>query len=94
MPEPKSHLDTLIKDYLACTIPIADFSASYSRFYLENVPDGGLSEEEFDWYGLIHEKLEWTTEAPPAVDQQFGWMSPNRFSKWLYEHLDRKPQSS
>jgi hypothetical protein len=84
--EHRLRLDALIDEYLAGATSVEEFGAAYSRYYLEGVPDTALSPEQFDWYGLVHEKLEWTANTATVEERQLGWMTPGEFRTWLDRH--------
>lgn len=85
-------LDRLIGGYLAGTTPFETLEAQYSPVYLF-LPDDAFPDVETEvWYGVVHERIEWTTLDPSPEQKQFGWMSHAEFRAWLEEAVRNKPR--
>jgi hypothetical protein len=80
-------LDGLIVAYLAETLDYDSFARQYEEVYIEELPEDGLSDEQEEWYGAIHEKFSWTAAAPDPEAQRDGWISIDQFYGWLRKHL-------
>lgn len=86
-------LDALIDGFLAGTTPFETLEAQFSPVYLF-LPDDGFPDVETEvWYGVVHERIEWTTAEPSAEQAAFGWMSIGEFRAWLAEAVRTGPRA-
>lgn len=84
-------LDQLIDGYLAGTIPFDTLQAQFAPCYLF-LPDEAFPDVETEvWYGVVHERIEWTGAAPSPRDRAFGWTSIDEFRAWLQTAVQTKP---
>jgi len=67
--------------------PVQEFERAYGEYWVEDLPDGGLSEADFDFFAAVHEKLQWTGRDPSAESRQSGWIDYEEFRGWLGEQL-------
>jgi len=83
MPESLDALDRLIDGFLAGSIPFGTLESQFSPAYLF-MPDDSFPDVETEvWYGVVHERIEWTRAEPTAEEKAFGWMSIDEFRAWL-----------
>jgi hypothetical protein len=76
-------LDRLIDGYLAGSITFETLESQFSPAYLF-MPEEAFPDVETEvWYGVIHERLEWTRAEPSAEEKAFGWTSIHEFRAWL-----------
>jgi hypothetical protein len=73
----------MIDDFLAGTLSFEDFERRYSDCYIDELPEDGLSDEEHDFFGGIHEKFSWTDPDPGEEDRRYGWIIRAEFVEWL-----------
>lgn len=91
MPDSLDTLDRLIDGYLAGSIPFQTLESQFSPAYLF-MPDDAFPDVETEvWYGVIHERIEWTSAAPTEEEKAFGWMSVDEFRAWLETTRASKP---
>ena len=84
-------LDALIGGFLAGTTGWETLEAQYSPVYLF-LPDEAFPDVETEvWYGVVHERIEWTTAEPSPEQKTFGWMTHAEFRGWLEEAVRTKP---
>jgi len=84
-------LDGLIDGYLAGSTPFETLEAQYSPCYLF-LPDEAFPDVETEvWYGVVHERIEWTTAEPSPEQKRFGWMTHAEFRTWLEAAVQTKP---
>lgn len=74
-------LGKLIDAFTRGVMHFREFSHDFSETYTEEGEH--LDDSEITLYGPVHERLEWTTESPPAADRAWGWMDPTEFREWL-----------
>jgi hypothetical protein len=43
------------------------------------------------WYGVVHERIEWTRAEPSAQEKAFGWTSIDEFRAWLQNAVRTRP---
>ena len=91
MAETLATLDALIGGYLAGTTPWETLESQYGPVYLF-LPDDAFPDVETEvWYGVVHERIEWTTAEPSDEQRAFGWMSIGEFRAWLAEAVRTRP---
>jgi hypothetical protein len=84
-------LDALIDGYLAGTTSFETLESQFSPCYLF-LPEDAFSDVETEvWYGVVHERIEWTTAEPSPEQKSFGWMSVGEFRAWLEGAVRSKP---
>jgi hypothetical protein len=84
-------LDRLIDDYLAGSISFQTLESQFSPCYLFMPEDAFPDVETEVWYGVVHERIEWTRAEPTAEEKAFGWMSIDEFRAWLETTRAAKP---
>lgn len=91
MPDTRATLDGLIDGYLAGEIPFETLESRFGPCYLF-LPETAFPDVETEvWYGVVHERVEWTTAEPSAEQKAFGWMSVGEFRAWLEGAVRSKP---
>jgi hypothetical protein len=84
-------LDRLIDGYLAGSIPFQTLESQFSPCYLF-MPEEAFPDVETEvWYGVVHERIEWTRAEPSAEEKAFGWTSIDEFRAWLQSVVLTKP---
>ncbi len=58
---------------------VSEFRKNYYDFYLEEVPDEALSDDEAEFFSGIQEKLDWVDESPDFESQSAGWLDHEQF---------------
>jgi hypothetical protein len=67
---------------------VPEFEAAYYEYYLDEVNDDSLSDRESEFFGAVHEKLDWTDKAPDPESRAYGWVDHDEFREWLQVQLD------
>jgi hypothetical protein len=67
------------------------FARAYSDQFLERIPDESLSRDEWEYFGAIHERIEWTGPHPTDEERKLGWMSVEELRLWLVDHIRKAP---
>lgn len=94
MAESLETLDALIDGYLAGRTPFETLESRFAPCYLF-MPEEAFPDVETEvWYGVVHERIEWTTAEPTPEQKSFGWMSVGEFRAWLEEAVRTKPGST
>ncbi|WP_420127336.1 hypothetical protein [Longimicrobium sp.] len=92
MPDSLETLDRLIDGFLAGSIPFATLESQFAPAYLFMPEDAFPDVETEVWYGVIHERIEWTSSAPSDEERAFGWTSIDEFRAWLQSTVQtRRP---
>jgi hypothetical protein len=81
----KQHLIEMIQTLISGEWTVPQFRDHYYDFYLEKVPDGVLSEADWDFFGEVQEKLDWTTWEPDPEEQKYGWLNYDQYVAWVRE---------
>lgn len=79
-----SKIDRLINHELS----VPEFRKEYYDFYLEQVPDQALSDQDAKFFGSVQEKLDWTNESPDLESQSYGWMNYDQYIKWVRDYQE------
>ena len=90
-PDHRGALDALLNQFLQCQIPLSEFEGRFGAYYLTTIPDDGLTDAEWDYYTVVHEKLELTSEDPDALDRADGWIDESQLRRWLADHVRFAP---
>jgi hypothetical protein len=62
---------------------VPTFEKEYYQFYLEKVPQDSLTTSEVNFFGLVQEKLDWTSKNPSEEEKGYGWADHETYIKWL-----------
>jgi hypothetical protein len=76
----------MIEALLAGRTTIADFEERFYWYYLEQVPDGALSEAERSLVESICERMDSTAGVPDPESRRHGWIDHAQFLEWLRAH--------
>jgi hypothetical protein len=91
MPDSLDTLDRLIDGYLAGSIPFQTLESQFSPAYLF-MPEEAFPDVHAEvWYGVVHERIEWTRPDATAEERARGWMSIDDFRAWLETTRASKP---
>jgi hypothetical protein len=92
MAESLATLDGLIDGFLAGATPWETLESRYGPVYLY-LPEEAFGDVETEvWYGVVHERIEWTTAEPSPEQRAFGWMSVADFRAWLEAAVRTRPR--
>lgn len=83
----RERLDALIDSFITEKVSLEQFQSEYTRCFIDEIPDSGLTDLELEHYGAIHEKAEWTARSPDPESRQHGWHDANEFRDWLRDWL-------
>jgi hypothetical protein len=72
-----------INKLLAGQLTVPEFQDEYYNYFLDSVPDDGLTKAESMFFGLIQEKLDWTTETPGKEDKKYKYKSYKEYTEWV-----------
>lgn len=84
----QQRLLALVKDFQEHRLTFPEFQRAYSSCYADENADQGFDARDVEFYGAIHEKAEWTTEAPTDEERGHGWLDVKGFGSWLNVHMD------
>jgi len=74
-----SKINKLINKEL--TVP--EFEKEYYFYFLDDVPDDGLTEDELMFFGDVQEKLDWTDKDPDEVSRSYNWMNHEEYIEYV-----------
>lgn len=66
---------------------VDQFRDEYYDYYLEEVPDDALSDEETELFGSIQEKLDWADPNPNKESRQYGWLDHHQYVQWVKRRM-------
>lgn len=68
------------------TYSVDEFREHYYFFFLDDVPDEALNDEELEFFSDIQEKLDWTDKNPDDESRSFGWINNEEYIQWLKDY--------
>src|SRR5262245_4717562 len=68
---------------------VPEFERHYYRFYIEEVPDDALSDRDSEFFGTVHERLDWTDASPDNESRRHGWLDHEEYRHWVAQELIR-----
>ncbi len=69
------------------------FDSFYKRFYfyfVDEIHGDALSEADWEFFGAIHDKLDFVAETVDPISRADGWISAKEFKQWLRDYLGRE----
>ncbi len=72
----------MIDDLVSGGLSVAQFHAQYYTFYLESIPEDAMSDSDYEFFGQLQEKLDWTDLNPSSEDRLWGWISYEEYKDW------------
>ncbi|MBE9156080.1 hypothetical protein IQ265_04420 [Nodosilinea sp. LEGE 06152] len=63
---------SMINTLVAGKYGVPEFEKDYYDFYLDEVPNSALNDEESEFFGSVQEKLDWVDENPDSVSRSYG----------------------
>ena len=78
----------MIERLLSGEWSVSKFENEYYDFYLEEVPDKALSDEDSQFFSLVQEKLDWTDAAPDPESRSYGCTNHNEFIQLVQQQRD------
>ena len=67
---------------------VSKFESEYYNYYLDQVPSKLLTNNEIDFFGLVQEKLDWTSPNPTEEERKNGWADHNVYKNWLRNNME------
>jgi len=74
-----------------------DFATFHKSFYFhfaDDIRDDSFTDDDWKFFGEIHEKLDMVADDPDPESRKYGWISVHEFRKWLEDLLAGKASSS
>ena len=62
---------------------MSEFYDHFYMFFVDEVSDNVLSDTDFSFFCEIHEKLDWTAEAPDSASKSDGWIDEVTHLDWI-----------
>jgi hypothetical protein len=83
----KNSLDEKINNLISGKLNVSEFEKEYYDFFLEQVPKDLLSVPQTTFYGLVQERLDWTSEKPNEQEKKDGWFDYEEYVAWLKNNV-------
>lgn len=90
----RDHRSRLLEWLRAFAAGSLTFSELHDRFYyhfVDDLRDDSLSEEDWAFFGRIHERMDLVAPDPDPASRRDGWISIPEFQVWLQEQLQGLP---
>jgi hypothetical protein len=78
-----------IHNLISGTWEVPEFEREYYRYFLDEIPDGVLTQNEMEFFGLVQEQLDWISEAPSEIERRDGWRSYSEYVEWLKRNFEQ-----
>ena len=78
-----------IKQFINSNQNLDVFYEDYYLFFVNKVPDKALNEDEFLFFGMIQEKIDFTSENPGKEDRKYGYIDVKEYKIWLRKLLGK-----
>ena len=65
------------------SITVPQFQKEYYDYFLEIAGQHVLTNTQLDFFGFVHEQLDWTAENPEEEARRYGWMNHKEYVEWL-----------
>ncbi len=85
--EYKSILLDMIKDFASGATSAQDFIDEYYNFFIEEVPDDLLSENDESFFSSIQEQMDFVDVEAEHESDRAGFQNPKEFRSWVSEKL-------
>jgi hypothetical protein len=82
-------LTDLVLQLISGGLSVPQFRDRYYDFYLEEVPDDVMSDRDYEFFGKLHEKLDWTGPCPSHEERSWGWIDYAEYIAWAKEELEK-----
>jgi hypothetical protein len=84
----QSAMLTIIDNFLAGRASMEAFARAYQEFYIDVVPETApLTDDQWGFFGMVHERLDWTDwsnpAGPDAEGRRYGWWDASEYLTWL-----------
>lgn len=68
-------------------LSVPQFQDIFYDFYIEDVPDDAMADRDYEFFGALQQKLDWTDPAPPDEDRLYGWINHAEYVGWAKKML-------
>jgi hypothetical protein len=85
----RAELIAMLDRVLDGTWSVPQFEREYREFFSEDLPDDALTGEDLDFFGAVHEKLEFTGRDPDDNSRRHGWIGYDEFRAWARAQLNQ-----
>ena len=81
----------MVLDLCNKAVSLSEFRSRFYFFYIDEVPENLLSENDQEYYSRIHEKLDWVDGQPTEEERAPGWIDESEYLTWVQKQsLQRK----
>jgi hypothetical protein len=72
----------MVVKLLSGEFSLPQFRNDFYDFYIEKVPEDVMSGRDYEFFGRLQEKLDWTDEEPSDNDKLWGWLTYEDYRDW------------
>jgi hypothetical protein len=76
-----------LTEYVRGSLSFAEFHERFYYHYVNELVDDSLSRLDWDFFGKIHEKMDFVAPDPDQASRADGWISTKEFKAWVGERL-------
>ena len=89
MKNSKNELMSMINRLIDGVWNVTEFRENYYDYFIEDTIEDNLTESELEFFGEIHEKLDWTDKNPSNEDRSYGWIDEKEYVVWVRDLIDK-----
>jgi hypothetical protein len=68
---------------------VLEFRSVFYMYVVETIPANALSEEDFEFFCDIQEKLDFTGENPEELERECGYLDYDEYVEWVKNQLEK-----
>lgn len=86
----KKELTKKVQKLLNNEITVPEFESQYYMYFLDEVPENALNDNDNEFFADIQEKLDWVSESPNEEERGYGWINHSEFIEWLKNKMSQR----
>jgi hypothetical protein len=79
----KKELLERINKLIGKEISVPEFENQYYLYFLNEVPNDALNDDDNELFAEIQEKLDWVSENLSEEERKDGWINQDEYIEWL-----------
>lgn len=80
---------SLVDRLVSGDLSVPQFREAYYDFYVEEVPEDAMSDRDYEFFGGLQEKLDWTSPFPSDDERVWGWIDYEEYVGWVKRERDK-----
>jgi hypothetical protein len=84
----RSELLAMVLRLASGELSVPQFQEMFYDYYIEKVPDDAMADRDYEFFGTLQQKLDWTDPAPLDEDRLYGWINHEEYVAWAKGMLE------